>query len=844
MKKVLFRIAVLLLIFAGALTAFAYVLNDDTHVTRSKDMASASLPLIYMMYKGVEMNPLHGYVQEMEVTQVRDTLTPISTDRDVSIKIQTFAEKVDDVYFEVVTADGKTSLENTKVTELNRQETSIQASFVLQNQLRMNQEYVLKLHLRVEGRDVYYYTRVVQQDSLHTKEYLDFVNSFSEKCLNQGDVDILALYLEPEDSAQEGNLSFMDIHTTTDQLVWGKLNPQIYYKSIPMIKELNETTATIVQEYTISARSDSGKTELYTVTEYFRLRYSNETVMLLDFERNTNEIFNPDNDVMLKNGIRLGITNKNISFISDEEDHYFAFVQGGDLWSYDRNSGKMAQVFTFRQKDDSDYRDIYGQHEVKVISLDSRGNIYFVVAGYMNRGEHEGESGIALYRYDAASGGVTERLFVSTERSYDLLKADIDALTYVSEDEQHFFFLLDGDVYDVDLELMNSEKILEDRKNDCYVGSFSGKYFAYLAENEAYNSQTIRMMNLDTGKTTEVVCADNERLRMLGYMNHSLAYGVANVSDIDASHEGDEFFPMKQIFIVNENGETVKTYGETGIYITGGAIADRLLTMTRVKKSGDEWIEVAEDHIIDNAAQESTVGMTTQISERKQTEMLLLLGDVDVPETPQVVRSRFVVNDTPHTMMIAAKEHTEELYYVYAKGRLDSIFEHANTAIVRANALYGVVVNQKQQYIWERGNRPTTAEIPLGQIPPGVLQCELDPDTLAAQLPDKMVIDLTGCTMEEILYFVGTGSPVIADTTDGPRVVIGYDQWGNVKFYNPKATGEEVYNNSYYDENGEYVEDSNKRTAAETYLLSDEDTLKLFEASGNIFISYLDKKDE
>ncbi len=162
------------------------------------------------------------------------------------------------------------------------------------------------------------------------------------------------------------DLSFMDIHTTTDQIVWGNLNPQIYYKSIPAIKELNETTATIVQEYLISAQSEEGYTELYTVNEYFRLRYADESVMLLDFERSTNEIFNPDNGVLTDKGIRLGICDSDISFVTDSKSRFYAFEIGGELWSYDSSSGKMAQVFTLRQKGSTDYRDIYGQHDIKI----------------------------------------------------------------------------------------------------------------------------------------------------------------------------------------------------------------------------------------------------------------------------------------------------------------------------------------------------------------------------------------------------------------------------------------------------------------------------------------------
>ena len=436
MKKILIRIVVLFLIFIGSVAGFAYIMDDETTI-QTEDMKKATLPLVYMRYQDTDMNPLHGYVEPMEALTIRDTLTPISTDRDVSLHIQTFGANVQDIYFEVLTIDGSKSLENTKVTDIQNDGEYITANFTLASKIRMNQEYALQIQLKSDGKDVYYYTRLVQQDSLHTKEYLDFVNMFSDNCLNKN-ADSLAVYLEPEYDVEQTNLSYMDIHTTPEQLEWGNLNPQIYYKSIPAIKELNETTATITQQYLISAADEEGNVELYTVNEYFRLRYADEVVMLLDFERTTDEVFDPDNGVITDSGIDLGITQNDISFASDSSHNYFAFEQSGELWSYDVQSGKMAQIFTFRQKGDSDYRDIYGEHDIRVLNVSPGGNVYFIVAGYMNRGRHEGESGVGLYHYDASSGTVEEKLFVDTNRSYDLLRREVEELAYITEDQSSF----------------------------------------------------------------------------------------------------------------------------------------------------------------------------------------------------------------------------------------------------------------------------------------------------------------------------------------------------------------------------------------------------------------------
>lgn len=76
-----------------------------------------------------------------------------------------------------------------------------------------------------------------------------------------------------------------------DQLSWGSLSPQAYYKPTPSLKEINDSTATIVMDYMISAKNDNNETELYAVSEYYRMLYTEERIRLLDFERTVNEVF-------------------------------------------------------------------------------------------------------------------------------------------------------------------------------------------------------------------------------------------------------------------------------------------------------------------------------------------------------------------------------------------------------------------------------------------------------------------------------------------------------------------------------------------------------------------------
>lgn len=816
-KKVVIRVAVLLLIFCGSVLVIGRIINEGTPNT-TQEMSGATQPLVYMKNDGTLLNCLHGYTEEMDVTSMRDSLTPINEDRSLDIQVDLFSTKVSDITFEVLTADGTKTMENTKVTKLQTSQGSIEATLQLQNPILMNKEYMLKIQLTSGGKKIYYYTRIIQQDGLHTKQYLDYANGFYERCINGNDTGVIAEAVESDDTGDNTNFAHVDIHSSVNQLCWAGLNPSVYLKPTPKIKELNETTATIVMDYMITAKNESGQTELYQVWEYYRLRYTDARIYLLNFERSTIEVFNPDNDVLISKGIKIGVAGKDVAYKSDKENNFFAFVQAGDLWQYDVSSGKLSEVFSFREKENTDRRDSYGQHGIEIINVESNGSMYFLVYGYMNRGSHEGQAGVAVYYYDAPAVSIEEKAFISTKQSFELLQKDMDALAYVTEDEQNFYLLVEGQVYGVNLVTRELEHVVENLNSDCYVSSESGKQFAWLDENEAYNSRTLKIIDLDTKQIREITCQENERLRPIGFMAEDIVYGIANQGDISIEHEGQEFFPMKELKIVNSAGEEVKNYAWADTYVTNGEISEKLLTLTRVKKQGGTFISATEEHIVNSAADEETAyGLTTQVTERKQTETILRVGAELRQKTAQVVHSRQIIYEGSRTVELPDIKTDEVLYYVYAKGQLDSIYVNVNTAVNRADEVLGIVVDSRQQYIWERGNKKDKVDrLDVTKLPVIVKQGNMNINELTEAL-GKQIVDLSGCSLDAVLYYVSEGTPVLAKTKDGVEVICGYDFYNTILL---KPGDEEA---RYY---------------------GLEESEELFKEAGNIFVTYLDPVTE
>ena len=75
------------------------------------------------------------------------------------------------------------------------------------------------------------------------------------------------------------------------------------------------------------------------------------------------------------------------------------------------------------------------------------------------------------------------------------------------------------------------------------------------------------------------------------------------------------------------------------------------------------------------------------------------------------------------------------------------------------------MLNRTQQYVWERGNKKTKMQIDTEGIPEIVLQGTYDIKTLKKSLKKTgTVIDLSGCSLDSVLYEISAHRPVKKET--------------------------------------------------------------------------------
>ena len=208
-------------------------------------------------------------------------------------------------------------------------------------------------------------------------------------------------------------------------------------------------------------------------------------------------------------------------------------------------------------------------------------------------------------------------------------------------------------------------------------------------------------------------------------------------------------------------------------------------------------------------------------------------------ETPPVyIAAKQVMNqEDKKTSLKTAQEQRN--YTAYAKGRVTEAVTDVGKAIRSADENMGVVVDEQQNYIWKRARKnvqlplevqPSEADSsgsPLAKCISAILRQEgievsvsellersdTPQGILESLLPERKVIAIEGCSLQQIFYYVSCGMPVLAVRgTQSAVLVTGYDAL-NVWMYDPQA--------------GQTVKSTIEETEAQ------------LEAQGTVYVAYL-----
>ena len=811
MKEKVKRAGILTFVFLIAVIVFSFLTNQG-NADMTADMGGATLPRIQIVSGEYEINPLVGYVSEMNVGKMRSTITPVDFQSGITLRIEEGVLPIKALTYEVCSSDGKEILYKEK-----RKEIGEEPSLTFPGLELADREAILKLTLHTEKQDIYYYTRICTKEETDSDACLAFAERFHNMTFGKENTESIAAYLEngTEDDETE-NLQKVTIHSDAEHLTWGELRPQIKGEVSRSIKEISGNYMTIVYDYEVECAGEQDETEVYQIREYLKVRYAEGTEYLLDYERTMEQELDASGNVLDNNGILLGIAKEELPYMANEAGTIVSFVQAGELWNYNQSQDALSLVFSFADSEGYDIRNLCKEHEIQIVSVNEQGDTTFKVIGYMNRGEHEGEVGTAIYFFDIEKNFVEEKAFIPDNISSEILLKEQEQLVYYNEQQEVLYAMKEGTLYKVDLEKGKKEALVENLEKDQYVSSKDGRLLAYQTVSSLENAEEVKVLDFVTGKERTVTCSSGEFIRPLGFISEDFVYGIGRKEDAGAFVTGEHVCPMYKLEIRDTDNEVVKTYQADQVYVTGVTVEEKMLILDRVVKNESVYTAVAKDYITSNEeVEKSNISVETYTSDEKERQVRIKYESGISDKKPKLLKPKQVLFENP--VLIPFEEEGEaEVFYTYGKGKLLGIYASAADAIRQANENQGLVVSESQKYVWERGNRSLVYDIAGVDLSPyqegNTLAAALNRlfayegktvdaagEMAAGKKPIEIlqeqflgnVLDLHGCSPEELCYILGKGTPIIAMTDlNNAVLLIGYND--SMITYVKPDTGEKV----------------------------------------------------
>lgn len=833
MKKTIIRIAVCVVVFLASALIIGSIMNQG-HNNMTMEMAPATLPMITMESGGVACNELHGNTVEMDVAYQKDCITLLGEGRQANFTVDTFGREITGISTEVRSIDGSRLIENSEVTGWKANGKSFSVSLTLKDLIDTNTQYSLTLILELEGEQkVYYYTTILWNDDVHISEILEFATDFHGKLYDKEVAKELTKYLEPNSKLTDnGTFHKVNIHSSFQQITWGSLEPVQEDAASIRLTQISGNVASLLMDFVVS--TGEGKNKIYyNVEEYYRVRYTSERMYLLDYERTMTQI--PDTTRMYANDkILLGITDENVDMMESADGNTVVFSDMGQLLSYNAATNGLTVIFSFYDKDNADRRTLYDNHGIKILDVDEGGNVKFAVYGYMNRGRHEGETGIQIISYDNSLNTIEEEVYIPYSKSYAVLKDEMEQLLYRNR-QQHVYFFLENGVYDVDLENRSAEQLVSIRQDDSLQVSENHEIIVWQEGDDINHSNQLNVRNLNTGEQTVIRAEDGEAIRPLGLMGEDIIYGVARESDIRTENSGQIFYPMYKVCISNSSGDNLKEYGQDGIYIVDCAIEGNQITLSRIQRSENgSYQEILDDQIMNNVEEEPGQNkvVTADIDIYERYVQIQTKTTIDT-KTIKVLNPKEVVFEGGRELTLDAVSEVSR-YYVYNAYGVQGIYSAPGKAVKEAYDSAGVVANDRGITVWLKGNRVSRNQImaikeesvtdqknSLTVCLDNILrhagitrntEYDLAQGKTAIQILEEnmtgvQVLDLSGCSLDAVLYYVNQDIPVLAILEDGEAVLVtGFNEF-NVVIMEP-STGK-LYKKGMNDATTWFAENGN-----------------------------------
>ncbi len=792
MKKTL----ILLVIFVISLLTYMILANNkkqEETITIYKEIEASTIPTISIEMFGANRNLLVGYVQDFENKLVRDSLTILPEDSILPITINTTDDQIKSISYEVRTLDASRLIERTTIENYERLDGQIKAVLPIADLLETETQYMLQIDLETETREeIHYYTRIMKTEIPYVETMISLALDFSKKTLDYDMAKELIPYLEYDPTKDSNNLGSINLESSFDQLTWGRLDMVPVGEVQLTLKELDGLMSNIELKYLLQGTDDSGNEQYYEVEENFTFKWSEIRIYLMNYRRNVNEIFYGEQDAFVGKRILLGIHDlEEIAVEESQDEMYQAFVSGKELWSFHQDEMKAVLVYSAGYNGDvtNQMGSSPNKQGIKILNVNDTGDIDFLVYGHMSHGSHEGQMGIAYYEYLANEEALVEGFFIPSVRLFDELEEDIATLSFLN-DERMLYLHLDQGIYGIGLESKEYIVIADLLDFGSYAISQDMSRIAWQGGGDLYHADTIHLLDLNTGIGTDITAQGDDRLRTLGFVGNDLIYGHASEDDLWITNGKVKELPMYAIEIINEQMEVETRYERSGSFLTEVVVEGSRIHLNKVNKiDNHNFVFFEEDTIVCNVEIEDVENsdLGYYASEEKGRVYYVPLNDtIEDASRLKVRKPKNISYDNTQVFDLkSTKESIETYFYGYGGGEMLLRSTNFSDVLFAVYDKMGIIVDEDQNVIWDRVNRGIEASIPDVDLVVEQSDGKIESYLQGNLLEGGLVIDASGISLQQVLYFIEIGMPILSYQLDGTKLwIIGYDNF-NITVYEP-----------------------------------------------------------
>jgi len=766
-KSIILKLFLLIVVFIAVIAAY-FILTYEKAKVVVENFEKATLPVISVNYKSLELNMLHGYTNDMEASYMRELITPLEDDKTLPLNIYRFNNTIASISYEVRSLDTKRLIENTKIDNWEVKDDVLNLKLQLSTMIEKNTEYLLIIKLTTEQHgNINYYSRIIEGSECDILAQTEFVNNFSNDSKNPEKFKDYIGYLEISASRDNSNLADVDLTSSFKNITYADMKVESISKPIIAITDLNGDTGSYRLTYKIRSKNSYDTYQYYDVTEFFRLKNTASKTYLYVYDRTLEQIFEPSTQNISANRINLGLDEDlSLHYKYSESGNYISFVKDGSLWSMDMKNNKVVSVFSFDNMDYKDVRTEYNNFDIEVISTDDSGNSLFIVYGYMETGFHEGEVGISLYRYNNKKNVLDEIVFIPSTKPYSILKESVGKFAYLTKDSILYFMIGDA-IYTVTMDSNEYVQLVTGLNSSNYSINKFNSIIAWNENTKDFKNTKIRVIDVAKKKDFIIKAEKGEYIRVLGFIENDLIYGVTKESDIS-----NELYPMYKLQIfVHEDGKT-ETYQKDGIFISDSSFENNVMTLKRVSKNIDgTYTALEDDKLVNKSVQKKElVSTSTIVTELKKTELILNFAyTITSKDALSVLSPKDINFKTPNKLDLSTKNDTISKFYVYENGLMEKSFVNLKEAIIYAQDVFGTVVYENGEKIWARVNKGTLKKLSDTATLVSKHYTSLDQFKSDSGYDS---FDLSGLDINYILYYLSVDKPVITNINEYGYVIV------------------------------------------------------------------------